>query len=173
MAVHNAHLKPATKDIARNIRIAIVVAEFNEEITGALVEQNIATLKEEWFVHIDIFKVPGVFEVPAMTSLILDKGIYNVVITLGCVIRGSTPHFDYVCNACTDGITELMTHYDTPIIFGILTCDTLEQAQARVNNNYAIYAMNYITQWSEAETLLTKRYEELMRQTKEILQNNP
>lgn len=172
MAVHNAQLKPETKDIAKNIRIAIVVAEFNETITQALVKQNVAKLHSEWFEHVDIFHVPWAFEVPAMTSLILDKWIYNVIMTLGCVIKWSTPHFDYVCKACTDWITELMTHYDTPIIFWVLTCDNEQQARERINDNYAIYALNYITQRSYAQQLLDHRYEELMNQAWAVLQDH-
>jgi len=75
--------------------------------------------------------VPGAFEIPVVVKTLLDKSVYDAIITLGAVIRGETPHFDYICDACSSGISRLALDYGVPVIFGVLTVDTTEQALDR------------------------------------------
>ncbi len=114
-------------------KIGIVVSEWNYPITGSLLEGATNTLikhgvKEE---DITIEHVPGSFELTYGAKKLSETNGFDAIITLGCVIQGDTPHFTYVCEGVTQGITELNIKYNTPIIFGVLTTDTLEQAQDR------------------------------------------
>lgn len=112
---------------------AIIAGRFNDFITGRLVEGSLDALKrcgarDE---DIDIFKVPGAFEIPLVAKKVASLGKYNAVICLGAVIRGATPHFDYVSNEATKGIAMAGLDTGVPVIFGILTTDTIEQAIER------------------------------------------
>lgn len=163
MAVHNAQIHEDVAHLNRDLRIAIVASEFNDDIMSGLIQKNIALFTEQWFEHIDVYRVPGCFELPPQAKQILEKWVYNMVIVLWCVIRWHTPHFEYVCTESSRWLMDLGLHYDTPQIFGILTCDTLEQAQARVDNNYGIYALNYLAQHGRASQLLDERYDAIMQ----------
>ncbi len=115
------------------MKIGIVVSEWNYPITGSLLEGAVNTLlkhnvKEE---DIVIEHVPGSFELTYGAKKLIQTNNFDSVITLGCVIQGDTPHFTYVCEGVTQGATELNLQYNTPVIFGVLTTDTLEQAQDR------------------------------------------
>lgn len=119
---------------AAGSRWGIVVARFNGAITDALFEGAVEELlaagaKPE---HIRAVSVPGAVEIP-FTANALAEASHHVagIIALGCVIRGETSHFDYVCRAATDGIMRVQIDHDMPIGFGLVTCDTLAQAQAR------------------------------------------
>lgn len=116
-----------------NASIGIVVAEWNAEITGAMLEGAVSKLKECGLTDEDIYisHVPGTVELTfgARQMAIIKEP--SAVIVLGCVIKGDTPHFDYVCQSITIGITELNLHSDIPYIFGVLTTENLEQAKER------------------------------------------
>lgn len=169
MAVHHAILNPLVEELEKDIRIAIVVADFNPDITHELLRLNHAYLEEQWFMHIDHYHVPGAFELPAITAQISAKSVYNLVIVIGCLIKWETPHFDLIAEAATKWLTDISMQFDTPIIFGLLTCNTLEQAKARVDPNYAIYGLNYVVQQSQGEHILEERYEELMEKMKDTM----
>lgn len=116
-----------------NLTIGIVVGRFNDLITNKLLDGAKNTLqqygvKEE---HIDIAWVPGAFEIPLIAQKMAKQDKYDAVITLGAVIRGDTPHFDYVCNEAAKGIASVSLQTEKPVIFGILTTDTTEQALQR------------------------------------------
>ncbi len=170
MAVHNAHLHEDVEQLNRNLRIALVVAEFNETITSWLLDKNLAFLTKEGFDDIDVFRVPWCFELPPQTKQILDRWLYSMVITLWCVIKWETPHFDYVCEQTSRWIMDLWLTYDIPLIFWVLTCDSVEQAEARVDHNYAIYALNYVAQHWRASLLLDQRYEEITSSMSDIME---
>ncbi|MFW5920000.1 MAG: 6,7-dimethyl-8-ribityllumazine synthase [Halanaeroarchaeum sp.] len=108
----------------------IVVSRFNDLITGKLLDGALDTLRrhgaEEG--HIDVARVPGSFEIPLMAQRMAESGRYDAVIALGAVIRGETPHFEYVSSEATKGIAKATLDTDVPIAFGILTTDTTEQA---------------------------------------------
>ena len=130
--------KFATIDIGKKkLKIALVQARFNEEITDALAGGAVKALKNSGLEEkdIEIHKVPGSFEIPIKCQQITRDQKHDGIIALGAVIRGETAHFDYVARAVTDGILRVMLDEDMFISFGVLTTDNLKQAQARSGNN--------------------------------------
>ena len=126
---YNVHSVPD----ATGMRVGIVVSEWNEKITGALLDGACKTLmkhgvREE---SINIKTVPGSFELVYGAARFVSSGLVDVVIAIGCVIRGDTPHFDYICQGVTQGLADLNKEGKIPVIYGLLTCNTLEQAQER------------------------------------------
>ena len=118
---------------AKGLKFCIVISRFNEFITGKLLDGAKDALvrhgaKEE---DIDIVKVPGSFEIPLIAKKMAAKEIYNAVICLGTVIRGATPHFDYISAEVSKGIATVSMETGVPVAFGVLTCDTIEQAVER------------------------------------------
>lgn len=172
MAVHNATLLDWVEHIPVSPRIAIITAEFNPEITHWLLEKTRDTILEHRpEAIVDEFFVPGALELAGMASMILEKDYYQSIVLLGCVLKWSTPHFDYVCDSVTQGFTLLSTSYSVPMIFGVLTVDTLAQAQERVIDSYGIYTLNYLAQWMYADSRSDERNEEILEQAKELLEN--
>ena len=134
----NAPLTPFPK--ARDIRVAVVRTLWNSRITeplmaGALDEFKRAGLGKD---DVDTFEVPGAVELTFAASKLIETGYYDAIVVLGCVIRGGTPHFDYVCQSVTQGITHLNSECDIPVIFGVLTVDNeqdaLDRAGGRLGN---------------------------------------
>ncbi|MEW6001388.1 MAG: 6,7-dimethyl-8-ribityllumazine synthase [Nitrospirota bacterium] len=118
---------------AKGLRFGIVVSRFNEFITSKLLDGALDALlrhgtKEE---DIDVIRVPGSFEIPMMAKKLALKGSYNAVICLGTVIRGATPHFEYIAAEVSKGIATTAMETGVPISFGIITADTIEQAVER------------------------------------------
>ncbi|HLR19916.1 MAG TPA: 6,7-dimethyl-8-ribityllumazine synthase [Staphylococcus sp.] len=121
------------KLIGSDLKVAIVVSRFNDFITNRLLDGAKDTLvrhevSEE---NIDVAYVPGAFEIPLVAKKLAQKSEYDAVITLGCVIRGSTSHYDYVCNEVAKGVSKANDVADTPVIFGIITTENIEQAVER------------------------------------------
>ena len=116
-----------------NDKFAVVVSRFNEFITEKLLDGCLKTLMNNGVndKNIDIVKVPGAFEIPTAAKNLLDLEKYSVVICLGCVIRGETSHYDHICNAISTEINYLGVLSGKPVIFGVLTCEDVEQAQER------------------------------------------
>jgi len=116
-----------------NTRFVIVAAKFNSFIVDHLLKGAVATLKQHGVTeeNIHIVHVPGAFELPAIVKKVAASKRYDAVITLGAVIRGGTPHFDYVAGECAKGIGAVAMEYDIPVTFGVLTVDTIEQAIER------------------------------------------
>ncbi len=114
-------------------RIAIVVSEWNHSITGNLLKGAYNTLVKFGVDSNDIIVeyVPGSFELTFGAKVMIEKGNVDSVIILGCVIQGETPHFTFVCDSVTEGTTQLNLNYNVPVIFGLLTTNTQEQAIAR------------------------------------------
>ncbi|GEM01813.1 6,7-dimethyl-8-ribityllumazine synthase [Halolactibacillus halophilus] len=119
--------------VATDLKIGIVVGRFNEFITGKLLGGAEDTLKRHGVKDEDITVawVPGAFEIPLIAKKMAASKKYDAVITLGTVIRGSTPHFDYVCNEVAKGVSQVTMTTDVPTIFGVLTTETIEQAIER------------------------------------------
>ncbi len=119
--------------IARDFRFAIVVSRFNEFISNRLLDGALDALKrhEADMQKVDIAWVPGSFEIPLVARRLASKGEYDAVICLGAVIRGSTPHFDYVASEVSKGIARASQETGIPVVFGIVTADNLEQAVER------------------------------------------
>ncbi|HLS99104.1 MAG: 6,7-dimethyl-8-ribityllumazine synthase [Porticoccaceae bacterium] len=122
---------------AGDARIAIVVSRWNSEITESLLRGALATLARQGIPddNILVARVPGAFELPLAAQKVAASGRIDAVIALGCVIRGDTPHFDYVCSECTRGLGRVSLDSGLPVGFGLLTCDDLAQAQARSADN--------------------------------------
>ena len=121
---------------AEPMKFGIVVSEWNADITGALLEGAVETLKRHGAKEENIIvkTVPGSFELTFGAHCFIESGLVDAVIAIGCVIRGDTPHFDYVCNEASKGIAQVMLQYKTPIGFGLLTCDSIEQAIERAGS---------------------------------------
>ena len=118
---------------ASKMRIGIVVSEWNSPVTEKLLEGACNTLEKHHVLadNIVVHRVPGSFELTFGAQQVAKYCDVDAVIILGCVVRGDTPHFDYVCEGVTQGITELNTIQDIPVIFGLLTTDNMQQAEDR------------------------------------------
>lgn len=117
----------------QGLRFAIVVSRFNEFITRQLLEGALGGLRRHGVdpAAIDVAWVPGSFEIPLIAKKLAMSGRYHAVICLGAVIRGATPHFEYVAGEAAKGVAQAALSTGCPVIFGILTCDTIEQAIER------------------------------------------
>lgn len=119
--------------VAEGLRVAVVLARFNEFITNKLLGGAIDALRRHGASEDDITVawVPGAFEIPMVAGKLAQSGKYDAVICLGAVIRGSTPHFDYVCAEVSKGVAQVGLKTGVPTIFGVLTTETIEQAIER------------------------------------------
>jgi 6,7-dimethyl-8-ribityllumazine synthase len=118
---------------ARGMKFGIVLSRFNHFITDRLLEGCLDALIRHGAADSDVtvVRVPGAFELPAVTKRLAGAGRFDAVIALGAVIRGETPHFDYIASEVTKGIAQVGMQSDVPVVFGVLTTDTLEQAIER------------------------------------------
>ncbi|MDP2055272.1 MAG: 6,7-dimethyl-8-ribityllumazine synthase [Acidobacteriota bacterium] len=116
------------------MRIGIVVARFNDFVTERLLEGATAALADAGVGgdSVDVIRVPGAFEIPMAAQRIAETGQVEAVICLGCLIRGATPHFEYIASACAHGITAAAASTGVPMAFGVLTTNSAEEALARV-----------------------------------------
>ncbi|MFD1738810.1 6,7-dimethyl-8-ribityllumazine synthase [Bacillus salitolerans] len=119
--------------VGSGLKVGIVVGRFNEFITSKLLGGAQDALRRHGVSEedVDIAWVPGAFEIPLIAKKMAESKKYDAVITLGTVIRGSTPHFDYVCNEAAKGVSAVGLQSGVPVIFGVLTTDTIEQAVER------------------------------------------
>lgn len=141
---------------------AIVSSRFNFRITERLLDGAVDTLIRHGAnpEAIDVFWVPGAFELPNMVRRLLHRR-YAAVLALGAIIRGETPHFEYIAAACANSLAELSRGGDTPVIFGVLTCNTMEEAEARADGKLgnkgaeaalaALEMADLIRQWNESD----------------------
>ena len=118
---------------AAGCRFAVVVSRFNEEITAGLLQGALDTLEQAEVStdDITIVRVPGAFEIPLAAMRLAETGQFDAVVTIGCLIKGDTMHFEYIASACSQGIVQASTATGVPIAFGVLTTLTEEQAAAR------------------------------------------
>lgn len=123
---------------ASDMTIGIVVSEWNTNITEKLLVGAINSLEKHGVKsdNIIVKRVPGSFELTFGAKRLAESKDLNAIIILGCVVKGDTPHFDYVCSGVTQGITELNLMYDIPFIFGLLTTETMEQSEDRAGGKY-------------------------------------
>lgn len=124
------------KLLAQGLRFGIIVSRFNDFICDRLLGGALDALKRSGAddENIDVYKVPGAFEIPLIAKKAASAGRYDAVICLGAVIRGATPHFDYVANEVSKGVASASLETGIPISFGVLTTDTLEQAIERAGS---------------------------------------
>ena len=119
-------------------RFAVVASRFNEEITLKLAEGAVDALTRHGaaFDDVDLVWVPGAWELPAAARKLLASDRYDALVVVGAVVRGDTPHFDYVAGEASRGIADASAEFDRPIGFGLLTCDDMAQAQARAGGEH-------------------------------------
>lgn len=119
--------------LARDLRLLIVAARFNEIVVEPLVRGALDAFKRHGVAErqIEIVRVPGAFDIPVVVKKLAQAKRYDAIVTLGAVIRGQTPHFDYVAGECAGGISRIALESGIPIAFGVLTTDTMEQAMDR------------------------------------------
>ena len=124
------------KLIPENVRIGIIVARFNEFITSKLLGGALDTLKRHNVPEdsIDVAWVPGAFEIPLIAKKMAESGKYDAVICLGAIIRGSTSHYDLVCNEAAKGIAQVSLSSGVPVMFGVITTENIEQAIERAGS---------------------------------------
>lgn len=145
---------------AEGFSFAIIVSRFNDFISSKLVDGAMDALKRHGASddQISVVKVPGAFEIPIATKKVLASGKYDAIICLGAVIRGATPHFDYVAAEVSKGIASVSLDSNIPVTFGVLTTDTLEQAIERAGSkagnkgwDSAVAAMEMVNLFKEIE----------------------
>jgi len=112
--------------------IAVIISEFNKEIVNGLLDGCKKSLKSH---NLDIIKVPGAFELPSTAQQCVDSNKYLAVITLGCVIKGETDHYDYICQAVSNGVMNVSIKSNIPVLFGVLTCQNSQLAFERSRDN--------------------------------------
>ena len=133
MATRNlSEYRPELLPEASGLSFAVIVSDWNSDVTFSLLDGALSCLQSNGVdpSNIQVYHVPGSFELVYAASRLLSAD-FDAIITLGCVIRGGTPHFDYVCQGVTQGIASLNTQGKIPVIFGLLTCDDMEQALDR------------------------------------------
>jgi 6,7-dimethyl-8-ribityllumazine synthase len=117
----------------RDARFCVIAARFNDRIVEDLVRGSLDALKRHGVAEssIDVVRVPGAFELPLAARKVAKLRHYDGIVALGVVIRGGTPHFEYVCGECAAGLSRVSLEFEVPIGFGVLTCDTVDQAIER------------------------------------------
>ena len=113
-----------------DLRVAVVAASWHTQVMDGLLDGALRACADYSVAEPTVVRVPGAFELPVAAAALAAEG-YDAVVALGVVIRGGTPHFDFVCNAATDGLTRVAVDHRVPVGFGVLTCDTDEQAVDR------------------------------------------
>jgi len=118
---------------AKDLKIGIVISRFNDMISKRLLEGALDCIERHHgnSENVDLFYVPGAFEIPVTTKKMAQSKKYNVIICLGTLIRGNTPHFDYIAAEVSKGIAQVSLEYGLPVTFGVLTTDSIEQAIER------------------------------------------
>jgi len=122
---------PAPLADATALRFAVVVSRFNETVTGSLREAAARALADAGAASVQVFSVPGAFEIPQAARAAAETGRFDAIVCLGCIIRGETPHFDYIAAAVAHGITAAAGDTGIPMAFGVLTTENEAQAAAR------------------------------------------
>jgi 6,7-dimethyl-8-ribityllumazine synthase len=123
---------------AEGKRFAVIVSQFNSAITQKLLDGALRCFEKhgaDLSAHVDVFYCPGAFELPQVAAKITLHREYNAVLCLGAVIRGETPHFDYICQECARGIGAVSLERGVPVLFGVLTTNTYEQAEERAGGS--------------------------------------
>ena len=129
---------PTSVPNGKGYRIGIVAAEWNPEVTNAMCQGAIDTLRKNGVLKKDItvLRVPGTFELTTAAEMLLQRTGLDAVICIGCVIQGETRHFEFICQAVSQGLTNVAVKHGKPVIFSVLTCDTMQQALDRAGGRH-------------------------------------
>ena len=154
----------------RGLKFAIVVSRFNEFITSKLLGGALDTLKrhETKEEDIDTVWVPGAFEIPLLAKTLASSGKYDAVICLGAVIRGSTTHYDYVCNEVSKGVAQVSLNTGVPTIFGVVTTENIEQAIERAGTKAGNKGSDAAVSAMEMANLMRKVSSEMQEPTGDV-----
>ena len=154
----------------RGLRFAIVVSRFNEFITSKLLGGALDTLKrhETKEEDIDIAWVPGAFEIPLLAKTLASSGKYDAVICLGAVIRGSTTHYDYVCNEVSKGVAQVSLNTGVPTIFGVVTTENIEQAIERAGTKAGNKGSDAAVSAMEMANLMQRVTSDIQEPTRDV-----
>lgn len=115
------------------LRVAVVASRFNDDIVTALLDGAVECLQRHGVAadDVEVWRVPGAFEIPAIALKLAESGRFHAIVTIGCLIRGETPHFDFISSQTTDHISLAALTSGVPISYGVITCNTVEQARDR------------------------------------------
>ena len=118
---------------AQGLRIAIVASRFNDEIVSGLLDGALDCLTRHGAAEddVEVYRVPGAFEIPTLVAALIARGHWDGIVTLGCLIRGDTPHFDFISAQVTNDLSRIAVETRLPVAFGVITCNTHEQAVVR------------------------------------------
>ncbi|TQL68788.1 6,7-dimethyl-8-ribityllumazine synthase [Nocardioides albertanoniae] len=141
---------------ASDLRVAVVAASWHDEVMNGLLDGADRALKDASVGGLTVVRVPGAFELPVAAAALAKSG-YDAIVALGVVIRGGTPHFDYVCSAATDGLNRVAIDHGTPVGFGLLTCDDEAQALDRAGLEGSSEDKGYEAASAAMTTALTLR----------------
>ncbi len=141
---------------ASDLRVAVVAAQWHEVVMDGLIAGAERAIADTKVGSNTLVRAPGSFELPIIAKVLADEG-YDAVVALGVVVRGGTPHFDYVCNAVTDGLTRVALDTGVPVGFGVLTCDTEQQALDRAGLEGSAEDKGYDATHAALSTALTLR----------------
>jgi len=118
---------------AEGLRFAVIASRFNDEIVDGLLRGALDCLSRHGAADdaVSVYRVPGAFEIPTLAAKLIDLGGIDAIVTLGCLLRGDTPHFDFISAQVTNDLSRVATRAKFPVAFGVITCNTLEQAVER------------------------------------------
>ncbi len=121
------------EDTASDIRFAIIASRFNDEIVGGLLDGALECLRRHGAPDdaVTVFRVPGAFEIPTLARALISRGGFDAIVTLGCLLRGDTPHFEFISAQVTSELSRVAVEACFPVAFGVITCNTMEQAVER------------------------------------------
>jgi len=141
-AMSSHHPSPAAVKLPPNARVAVIAARFNDHIVDTLLKDCVHRLEEAGVEKVAVYRVPGAFELPTAAKMAARTRQFHAVICLGCIIRGDTPHFDFVAGEAAAGISRVALDEVLPVIFGVLTTNTEQQAIDRTNGVHSHAGIN-------------------------------
>ncbi len=148
------------------LHIAIVASRFNDEIVDGLLSGALECLTKHGVRddQVSVFRVPGAFEIPSLARMLIGRGGFDAIVTLGCLLRGETPHFDFISQQVTMELSRVAVDTCFPLTFGVITCNTLEQAVARSSKGSgnkgweaALAAIEMANLWRQIRTEMQKK----------------
>ena len=116
---------------ASGLSIGVIASRFNDEIVSGLLEGAITCLERHGATDVSVYRVPGAFEIPTLAARLVEGGGHDALVTLGCLLRGDTPHFDFISAQVTNDLSRVAVDAAFPVAFGVITCNTYEQAVER------------------------------------------